>query len=299
MKHLVIVVLLWTIVLPTLATAQDFTRVPYGPEDRQFVDLYLAPSNSPTPVYFDAHGNGGNTNMPRSITDDLKAAGISTVAWESLTSIETLDDTETGWADAELMFAWVKANAETYNFDTTNFIIGGSSRGSILSWKYGHRPDPNIKGLYMYNALPDGIWTDPTRWYPPDEVKVSSPPIFFVYKREPGVEDDSHDPENGLIIVDTYTSLGIGDRAQLVHSIGDSGNDDRYQFLVEFAQSVITPCRVVNTQAVEAPGSDLRVFPNPFRDQISVVGLSGGERLRLLSAGGAVSRETDRPALLR
>ena len=123
--------------------------------------------------------------MPCSIVDDLKAAGISIVAWESLTSVGTPSTVETGWADAELMFAWVKANAETYNFDTTNFIIGGSSRGSILSWKYGHSGDPNVRGLYMYNALPDRVWMDPTWWYPPDEVTMSSPPIFYVYRFEP------------------------------------------------------------------------------------------------------------------
>ncbi|MEM1097102.1 MAG: hypothetical protein AAGJ10_21105, partial [Bacteroidota bacterium] len=41
--------------------------VPYGPEPRQFVDIYKAASDCPTPGYFDAHGNGGTTNMPSSI----------------------------------------------------------------------------------------------------------------------------------------------------------------------------------------------------------------------------------------
>ncbi|MEO0340423.1 MAG: hypothetical protein AAF242_14580, partial [Bacteroidota bacterium] len=87
--------------------SQDFFGVSYGPEDRQFVDIYLAPSDQPTPVYFDAHGNGGTTNMPDAIITDLKAAGISTVAWESLTSVNTPEQVEIGWTDAELMIKWV------------------------------------------------------------------------------------------------------------------------------------------------------------------------------------------------
>jgi len=221
--------------------------VKYGSETRQFLDIYKAASDCPTPVYFDAHGNGGNTSMPSDIIDALNAEGISVVSWESLTSVNLPAEVETGWADAELMFQWVIDNAARYNFDTTNFIVGGSSRGSILSWKYGHRVNPNIKGLYMYNALPDRIWIDSNWWYPPNEVNVSSPPIYFVYNREPGSSEDvlnpdGHDPENGIVIMDKYEDLGIEDRSTLIHSIGETDNNDRYQFLVDFALSVIEPC---------------------------------------------------------
>ena len=99
----------------------------------------------------------------------------------------------------------------------------------------------------MYNALPDRIWIDSNWWYPPNEVNVSSPPIYFVYNREPGSSEDvlnpdGHDPEKGIIIMDKYEDLGIEDRSTLIHSIGESDNNDRYQFLVDFALSVIQPC---------------------------------------------------------
>lgn len=271
--------------------AQDFEQVSYGPEDRQYLDIYIAPSECPTPVYFDAHGNGGTTNMPNSIINDLKAEGISVVAWESLTSVNTPDQVETGWSDAELMFEWVIENAETYNFDTTNFIIGGSSRGSILSWKYSHRPNPNIKGLYMYNALPDGTWADSTWWYPPNEVKVSSPPVFFVYRYEPGVTFDSHDPENGMIIMDKYDELGIGDRDTLIHSIEYSGNNDKYQFLVDFANSVIEPCDIVSTETIKEDIISYSIFPNPFQDFAQISGLKGDEYFFLHTSSGAMVKE--------
>jgi len=221
--------------------------IKYGSEDRQFLDLYKAESDCPTPIYFDAHGNGGNTSIPNSLVDDLNALGITIIAWESLTSVNTPEEVAIGWDDAELMFQWVIDNAETYNLDTSNIIIGGSSRGSILSWVYGHRPNQNIKGLYMYNALPSTVWTFPSWWLPTENVNIESPAIQFVYKREPGSstnpnDPDIHDPNNGITIVNQYQSLGIGDRATLVHSIGETNNTDRYQFLVDFVLSVIETC---------------------------------------------------------
>lgn len=220
---------------------------PYGDEERQFLDIYKAASSCATPIYFDAHGNGGNTALPDAIVEDLNALGVTVIAWESLTSISTQEQVETGWEDAELMFQWVIDHADIYNFDTSNLIIGGSSRGSILSWVYGHRPNPNVKGLYMYNALPNTVWSMPEWWLPTDNVTASSPPIYFVYNREPGSstnssDPDFHDPNNGLTIVNQYDQLGIGNRATLVHSIGETDNSDRYQFLSDFIQSIIDTC---------------------------------------------------------
>lgn len=221
--------------------------VKYGDEARQFMDIYKAASNCATPVYFDAHGNGGNTDVPNSLVETLNSNGISIIAWESLTTVSSPTEVETGWSDAELMFQWVIENSGRYNFDTTNFIIGGSSRGSILSWKYGHSGRENIKGLYMYNALPSNAWGFPSWWYPPSDVSTTSPFVFFVYKREPGssmhpADPDIHDPNNGFRIMEKYDSLGIGNKDTLIHSIGDSTNTDRYQYLIDFALSVIETC---------------------------------------------------------
>jgi len=221
--------------------------VKYGSEDRQFLDLYKAESDCPTPIYFDAHFNGGSTSISSEIVDNLNAEGISVISWESLSTVSTQAEVETGWSDAELMFQWVIDNADTYNLDTSNIIIGGSSRGSILSWIYGHRPNVDIKGLYFYNALPSTVWADPSWWIPTENVTVESPPIYFVYNREPGsstdpIDPDIHDPNNGITIVNQYQSLGIGNRTTLIHSIGQTNNTDRYQFLVDFALSVIETC---------------------------------------------------------
>lgn len=263
--------------------AQDFSGVAYGTQPRQFVDIYLGQSTCPTPVYFDAHFNGGTTAMPQNITDSLTQNGIAVVSWESLTTIASPADILTGWNDARLMFAWVKANASTYNFDTTNFIIGGSSRGTILSWREAHKPDPDIKGLYMYNALPGNAWADSTIWYPPGDIMASSPPIFMVYGREPGcsmdpVNPDIHDPLNGFKIQAEYDRLGIGNRDTLIHSISDSANSDRYQYLLAFALSVIDPCWTVSKEEVSATPA-LQAYPNPFKDHIRFNELTEGTEI--------------------
>ena len=99
--------------------------IKYGPEDRQFLDLFKARSDCPTPIYFDAHAQGQDTSMPTEIVDNLNSAGITVISWESVGSINTPEEIITGWNDAELMFQWVIDNAETYNIDTSNIIIGG------------------------------------------------------------------------------------------------------------------------------------------------------------------------------
>ncbi|MCI5057117.1 MAG: T9SS type A sorting domain-containing protein [Flavobacteriales bacterium] len=294
-------ILLYSFILAGfISKAQDHSNISYGTETRQFLDIYLGISACPTPVYFHAHFNGGTTAMPSSITDSMTYNGISVVSWESLTTITTAADIQTGWNDAELMFNWVKSNASTYNFDTTNFIIGGSSRGSILSWKEAHKIDPDIKGLYMYNALPTNAWADSTIWYPPNDVNPKSPPIFFVYNREPGcssdpINPDIHDPNNGIIIQNRYDFLGIGDRDTLIHSISDSTNTDRFQYLVDFANSVITPCWTAGIESNNVNSKRIQVFPNPFKNQLKFSGLIGNEKITLQNTIGQILMNNVKP----
>ena len=78
-------------------------------EDRQFLDLYKAESECPTPIYFDAHHGGGNTSIPDSLVNNLNAQGISIISWESLPTISSSEEAQTGWDDAELMFQWIES----------------------------------------------------------------------------------------------------------------------------------------------------------------------------------------------
>ena len=128
----------------------------------------------------------------------------------------------------------------------------------------------------MYNALPSGAWGDSTFWHPPNDVTAQSPNIFFVYKREPGCSSDSinpdiHDPNYGIIIQNRYSDLGIIGKDTLVHSIGNSTNTDRYQFLLEFALSVIDPCLPANIESEKSNLQRINIYPNPSNDIFNIV----------------------------
>lgn len=283
--------------LPTLGASAQILTVNYGPEDRQFLDIHFASVDCNSPVYFDAHFNGGTTALPADMVEEMTSNGITVISWESVPFLEDQADVELGWSDAELMFQWVHDNAGTYNLDTSQMIIGGSSRGTILSWKYAHAPNPNIKGLYMYNALPANIWTNPDVWYPADEVTEASPPVFFVYRREPGCstdpdDPDIHDPDYASIIMDTYTDLGIGDRDTLIHSLVETDNTDRYQFLLEFALSVVEPCFLVDVEEAPTAVSPVTAYPNPFSDQLRLLHAPEGTRCLLRDATGKTVLDT-------
>ena len=193
--------------------------VPYGEGENQWLNLYLADSDTPTPVYVFSHANGSTADDVSGFVDELKGVGISTVSWESVVLPDgSAEDIETGWSDAQLMLDWLKENADTYNLDTDKMIIGGRSRGSLFSWQLAHSQEPDIKGIYMFQALPDGVWQNTDSWTPTDEVTENSPPMKLTYKEAPGTTD-GHKPEHGYTILDRYEELGIGNKAELTHSL--------------------------------------------------------------------------------
>ena len=146
-------------------------------------------------------------------------------------------DFQTCAADAKVMFAWVKKNAATYNFDAEKIFIGGQSRGSFVSWELAHIKDAGIVGIYMGQALPGRSFNE--RLLEP--ITKNAPPIFLAYRKEPGVVGDNHDPEHGLRVLKRYKELGIEDKAELVHSLSDTKNSEVMQFLPKFVRSVVKP----------------------------------------------------------
>ena len=68
-------------------------------------------------------------------------------------------------------------------------------------------------------------------------------PIFLAYRKEPGVVGDNHDPAHGLKVLERYKELGIGDIAELVHSLSDTKNSEVMQFLPKFVRSLGTQKR--------------------------------------------------------
>jgi hypothetical protein len=208
---------------------------PYLKNDprRQHLHIRQAEGPGPHPVYFFAHGNGGEASglgdIPAATITD---AGYTLISWESVTYLESedIETTTTCWSDASLVMQWAKDNHEKYNLDVDRFIIGGRSRGSLCSWLVAHETfvDATIIGIYMYGALPDGIWDAPEVWSPVDEVTANSPPAWLGYSADCGPEgithdctldDDIHNPRHGLTIADAYADLGIGDKIEVVDGL--------------------------------------------------------------------------------
>lgn len=288
MKNLKRLAILMCLALPSLSKAQDYSGVKYGPETRQFLDIYIAPSNCSTPVYIWSHGNGESTeDINTYIIDTLTAMGISVISWESLTAVFDSAGLVTAWDDANLMYTWLKANASTYNIDTTNLIIGGASRGTVVSWKIAHSADPNIRGLYLKNAVPEGAWSLPTVWTPLDDITVNSPPIFMAYQF-PDTINGGHSPQYGMRVQAVYDSLGIGHRDSLVHSIWSSADRNVYQYLPDFALSIIDACSTVGVDAAQSDFEQIDVYPNPFSEQFNISGLSGNEQFTVLDGVGQI-----------
>ncbi|MEM9604906.1 MAG: hypothetical protein AAGA11_18730 [Pseudomonadota bacterium] len=211
-------------------------RVPYGPEARQWLNLYLTPNATDRPVFLYAHPNGSTAKLPRRVVTPLVEAGVSIVSWESVEKLSNPRQAQTVEADAERMFAWLKANADRYGLDMSRVVVGGGSRGTVASWALAHSGDPAIKGLYMMQALPRRAWQFPDVFDPLDYVIAESPPLYLVYLMPPG--KDSHDAALGQRVVERYRELGIGDTATLVHSLRQTQNSDRYQFLPAFFHRV-------------------------------------------------------------
>ncbi len=213
-------------------------HVSYGPEERQWLNLYLPSGSKPAPVFIYAHHNGSTADdVKSSWADPTLAEGTAIVSWESIAKVKGLADFHLCAADAKLMFAWVKEHATTYKFDVDKIFIGGQSRGSFVSWELALTPDVGIVGIYMGQALPGESFNE--RLLEP--ITKNAPPIFLAYRKEPGCEGDIHDPAHGLRVVERYKELGIGDKAELVHSLNDTSNNQVIQFLPEFVRSVLKP----------------------------------------------------------
>jgi hypothetical protein len=208
----------------------DHDHILYGTDDpeRQWLNIHLANDQSkPMPIYLFAHGNGGSAdNMSEKELHAIANEGYANVSWESIPTISGADEAAIGIADAQVMFEWVRANADTYNLDPDHIVVGGRSRGSIISWQLAHSNHPSIKGIYMYNALPQSAWQDVGTWSPVNEITIDSPTTYLVYGPDFD-DDDGHNPVYVDPVIARYEELGIGDNiTRYVDMWGDFQNEN-------------------------------------------------------------------------
>ena len=240
----------------------DYINVAYGSDDpnRQWLNIHLSyDQTTPSPIYLFAHGNGGTAyGMSEKQLHTIAAAGYAAISWESIPSIGNPEEVEIGVADADAMFNWVRTNAETYNLDPNHIVVGGRSRGSIISWHLAHSNDPSIKGIYMYNALPESTWQNVDIWNPVDEITINSPIAYLVYGPDFD-DDDGHNPVYVDPVLERYDELGIGDKMTRHvdmwgdfkggSSSGDWTNDGEIMhYFPEFVSSLTRTSAIVNVQ---------------------------------------------------
>ena len=194
-----------------------------GDLNRQFLHIQYFPNGTSRGVYIYAHGNGGDADIKFFHRRSVIEAGYAFISWESITTLVTPEENEACQSDHKLVMEWVVANAEKYNLDVSNIIMGGRSRGSIVSWPIaqGNASSYKVKGIYMYGAFPlEELFNESIPNNFPSYVTPESPPIFLAYGPEcpkpieqdclpsPN-EDDIHTPKNGQLIIDAYEDVGL------------------------------------------------------------------------------------------
>jgi pimeloyl-ACP methyl ester carboxylesterase len=217
----------------------DYQHVAYDSGPLNILNIYIAEgtrNGPPTPLYVWGHGAGGSLDgFPHQAWAELNGAGISAISWESLDNIRTPDEFNQCMRDLEKVMAFVFENATKYNFDTSKIVIGGSSRGSFISWEYSHSNPQIVKGIYSAGALGDPLmWSEV--WEPRGFIHVNSPPLFFTYRTVPG-DGNVHNPKSGMLIKQRYEELGIGDRARVEHSLEERGLN-QWSFIADFIREV-------------------------------------------------------------
>jgi hypothetical protein len=199
----------------------------YTGNDGQWLNVYQAESRVPTPVYIWAHGNGHSymdaheKNEP--FITSLLENGISVISWESIKQMDESNFMKI-LDDADLMFQWVKDNAQSYNLDMTKVFIGGHSRGTIASWRLAHSGDSGIKGIYQGDTAGN---LDDVNDALGNLISTNSPPIRMSFTQNRNNNDGQHDPNEGQKIIDIYRNLGfIEEDSKLLVNQGFPSNSE-------------------------------------------------------------------------
>ncbi|MDH3651466.1 MAG: alpha/beta hydrolase fold domain-containing protein, partial [Saprospiraceae bacterium] len=130
--------------------APTHSEVVYGPHSRNVMDIWLAPSDEPTPLLINIHGGGFRGGDKGKISSDLinrmNREGISVASINyRLTEGGLFDGGENMYPapmhDGARAIQFLRYNAAQYNLDKTRFAAtGGSAGGCMLMW-IGFHPD--------------------------------------------------------------------------------------------------------------------------------------------------------------
>jgi len=113
----------------------DHANIAYGEHERQVIDLYLAESDTPTPLVIYIHGGGfvagskDGANGP--LVNRCNEAGVSVAAINY--RYVTTDPFPAPFEDAARAVQFLRHHAKDYNLDPTRFAATGGSAGAGIS----------------------------------------------------------------------------------------------------------------------------------------------------------------------
>jgi acetyl esterase/lipase len=108
--------------------------VQYGPHQRNVMDVWLADSQTPTPVLVSIHGGGfrgGNKSVSQKLLSDCLESKISVVAITYRLSGDAIAPAQ--FHDSARAIQFVRHNADKWNLDKERIASTGGSAGAGLS----------------------------------------------------------------------------------------------------------------------------------------------------------------------
>lgn len=119
-------------------------NVPYGPHDRNVLDLWHPGTRAPAPVYVFIHGggfcSGDKSALPEILRSKLLEAGIAVA-----TINYRLSDTApypAAMLDGVRAVQYIRSSAGEWGLDKERLAAGGGSAGSGITFWMGFRAPP-------------------------------------------------------------------------------------------------------------------------------------------------------------
>ena len=124
------------------AVAPTHANVKYGPHDRNLMDVWLAKSDTPTPVLVSIHGGAfrhGDKSVSNAVLRDCLASGISVVAITYRFTDKAIAPAQ--FFDSARAIQFIRHNAKDWNLDPTRIAATGGSAGAGISLWLGFHDD--------------------------------------------------------------------------------------------------------------------------------------------------------------
>ena len=120
-----------------------YKDVSYGPHERNVIDLYLAESDIPTPLYVFIHGGGfrggDKSNIPQELLEAILEAGISVAAINY--RLSGIAPYPAAMQDSTYALQFLRYRAKEWNLDPVRVAAGGGSAGGGITFWIGFRQD--------------------------------------------------------------------------------------------------------------------------------------------------------------